>query len=112
MSRTYCFDDVEGEEFWQILCTDTKETIDSRNWSNAKEAHKEGYLKSNHWQKLREEYISEHGDLCEKCLKNEGYAVMHKSKKAFNNLGSEKFNDLIYLCSDCSESHYNDLFCK
>lgn len=58
------------------------------------------HLQSDYWKKIRKEVLLRDGNLCQKCLNTDATEVHHL---AYENLGSEKLEDLMSVCSPCHE---------
>lgn len=60
------------------------------------------YLRTRHWQQLRQEVLRRAGGRCEKCgyqpWKPNGLQVHHLT---YSNVGNEKLDDLIVVCPRC-----------
>ena len=57
------------------------------------------YLKTKHWQQLRQEVIRRANGRCEKC----GYEPWKRGVHhlTYSNVGNEKLDDLIVVCPRC-----------
>jgi uncharacterized protein YlaI len=64
------------------------------------------YLKTEHWQKQRQEAIEFWGKRCMICDSQEALNVHHRTYKS---LGNESILDLVVLCSDCHALFHNKL---
>jgi hypothetical protein len=60
----------------------------------------QAYLCSREWGLKREAVIERSGGICERCKRNDGDAVHHKTYKRIYN---EPLTDLIYLCEACHD---------
>jgi hypothetical protein len=72
----------------RIYCKDTKEKVFGYN----------EYLKSKHWLLLRKKYITK-DTVCALCKERNSPLQLHHLN--YTNLGNEKRNDLVVLCSTC-----------
>jgi len=67
------------------------------------------YLQSEHWRKLRREFIEASGNKCERCeiprwLAEIAYDQdLHVHHKSYANLGNESLDDLEVLCRRCHD---------
>jgi len=62
------------------------------------------YLKTDHWQRVSI-LAKENAD--NKCQLCNGEGVLHTHHRTYENLGHEKYNDLIVLCQKCHEKFHN-----
>lgn len=56
------------------------------------------YLKSAHWQNVKNRYYKTHEYICVRCGWRKGLQLHHLTYKR---VGREKMDDLIYLCRRC-----------
>jgi len=64
------------------------------------------YLKSHHWQVIREQALKRVGCRCEDCETTEGVRVYHREYHWF----SERPSDLEVLCNDCHGLRHEDQY--
>jgi 5-methylcytosine-specific restriction endonuclease McrA len=62
------------------------------------------YLETGHWKETRYKAILRAKHRCERCGKESGLQVHHKTYK---NLGNEQEIDLEVLCRDCHEDEHS-----
>lgn len=61
------------------------------------------YLKSKHWNKISTKYKTKF-PICEVCKKSKSTQVHHNH---YENIGKEKYWDLIAICNDCHKTKHN-----
>lgn len=61
------------------------------------------YLKTNHWQKIRQKMYAESENSCQLCGRRALLNVHHNNYEC---LGVEKSTDLIVLCEPCHKHHH------
>ena len=64
------------------------------------------YLKTEYWQKKRQQTIEFWGHRCMICDSQQALNVHHRT---YRNLGNESILDLVVLCSDCHALFHNKL---
>lgn len=64
------------------------------------------YLKTEYWQKKRQQVIEFWGQRCMVCDSQEGLNVHHRT---YRNLGNEPILDLVVLCSNCHALFHDKL---
>lgn len=80
-------DYANGAPVWDGKC-------DRKTWYN------DVYLKSTHWQNMRKKRIDYDGGVCKHCGSDQNLTVHHWT---YENIGDERIEDLITLCTDCHE---------
>lgn len=64
------------------------------------------YLKTEHWELKKKEYISVYKKECALCKSKK---ALHLHHKTYDNVGKEKLEDLVLLCKHChNEVHNNE----
>lgn len=90
-----------------IYTTETKNI--EKKISNGKQWYYEVYLKSDHWQNLRQIVLERAGHKCQVCANEYGLKVHHNTYK---NRGHEDLSDLCVLCGQCHEIIHKKRFIK
>jgi len=67
-------------------------------------AYRDGYLKSDHWQRVRKAKLKQAGYRCEKCGAKERLDIHHLT---YARLGHERMSDLKTLCRGCHTVQHN-----
>jgi hypothetical protein len=61
------------------------------------------HLKSPYWKNIRKKALERDNNLCQSCLKTPANEIHHLT---YLNLGNEKIEDLISLCSECHKNQH------
>ena len=64
------------------------------------------YLKSDHWQRMREMLLAERGMRCEKCHKPQSFVHVHHLN--YDRLGAELTSDLMITCRICHDKIHRE----
>lgn len=65
------------------------------------------YLKTEHWQQLREKALDYAGHRCQLC--NTALGSLHVHHRTYDRRGCEEPADLIVLCADCHQMFHNNM---
>lgn len=67
------------------------------------------YLKTAHWQRVRELALEAAGQTCELCSSDHGLEVHHRT---YARVGFERPADVITLCADCHRDFHRSLLLR
>ncbi|NLM43747.1 MAG: hypothetical protein GX201_07005 [Clostridiales bacterium] len=89
------------EEYYQMINEYSESKIKS-----LKKMPYRNYLKTYHWQVLREAVFKYHGKRCYDCGLSHWWTHMEAHHLTYENMGHEKLDDLVPLCRGCHKKRH------
>jgi len=94
-----CDDCLNNQNKKTLNRFEKEDLIRQRKINKLRQLSYKKYLQTEHWQQVRTKHLKQSKFRCQICNSNK--TVLHVHHRTYENLGEEKYNDVITLCEDC-----------